>query len=153
VITCESIPFADESGRFAGLLLYNEAGWRQALIDHKNYWNWRRERNDARWQQQERGELDFDAKNMMHTVRLLLSGRSLMERGEPIVRFEGEQLALLMSIRQGALMFDEIMSIAEGVLADCERLKQIADLPDVCDSSRVSALLATITEAWEARHL
>ena len=33
-------------------------------------------RSEARWQQQERGELDFDAKNMMHAVRLLLSGRS-----------------------------------------------------------------------------
>ncbi|WP_116808017.1 DNA polymerase beta superfamily protein [Steroidobacter cummioxidans] len=152
VIACESIPLADEASRFAGLLLYNEAGWRQALIDHKNYWKWRRERNEARWQQQERGELDFDAKNMMHTVRLLLSGRSLMERGEPIVRFEGEQLALLMSIRQGALMFDEIMSIAEGILEDCERLKQSADLPDVCDSNRLSELLTSITETWEARN-
>jgi uncharacterized protein len=152
VIACESIPHSDEVSRFAGLLLYNEAGWRQALIDHKNYWNWRRERNEARWQQQERGELDFDAKNMMHTVRLLLSGRSLMERGEPIVRFKDEQLALLMSIRQGELMFDEIMSIAEGVLADCERLKQSADLPDVCDIIRASELLTVMTENWEARH-
>ena len=81
---------------------------------HKNYWPWRRERNDARWQQQERGELDFDAKNMMHTVRLLLSGRSLMESGKPMVRFEGEQLALLMSIREGRRTFDEIMTIAAG---------------------------------------
>ena len=77
-------------------------GWKQALVDHNNYWAWRRERNDARWQQQERGELDFDAKNMMHTVRLLLSGRSLMQNGHPIVRFEGEELALLLSIRRGA---------------------------------------------------
>jgi uncharacterized protein len=151
VIVCESIPKDDEATKFAGLLLYNEAGWKQALADHKNYWGWRRERNEARWQQQERGELDFDAKNMMHTVRLLLSARSLMERGEPIVRFHGEQLDLLMSIRTGKLRFDEIMSIAEAVLADCERLKAAADLPEVCDVARASALLKTITEAWEDR--
>ena len=76
--------------------LYNEPGWKQALADYRNYWTWRRERNDARWQQQERGGLDFDAKNMMHTVRLLLSGRSLMQSGRPIVRFEGDQLELLL---------------------------------------------------------
>ena len=63
---------SDEAARFAGLLIYNK----QALADHQNYWQWRRERSEARWQQQERGELDFDAKNMMHAVRLLLSGRS-----------------------------------------------------------------------------
>jgi uncharacterized protein len=132
-------------------LLYNEQAWKQALMDHQNYWHWRRERNEARWQQQERGELDFDAKNMMHTVRLLLSGRSLMEAGRPIVRFEGEQLALLMSIRAGKHTFEEIMSMAEGILADCERLKQSADLPDVCDADKAGALLQSITEQWERR--
>jgi len=149
VITCESIPESDEAARFRGLLLYNEQGWRQALVDHQNYWGWRRERNEARWKQQEQGELDFDAKNMMHTVRLLLSGKSLMETGHPIVRFSGEQLALLTSIRGGMLSFDEIMAIAQSTLEECERLKLAANLPDVCDANRASELLRTITAHWE----
>jgi hypothetical protein len=151
VIACESIPMEDEATRFAGLLLYNEPGWKQALVDHQNYWGWRRERNEARWQQQERGELDFDAKNMMHTVRLLLSGRSLMAHGRPIVRFEGEQLALLMSIREGRRSFDEIMSIAQTILAECESLKLKADLPDICDTAQASAVLRQITLEWQER--
>jgi predicted nucleotidyltransferase len=149
VIACESIPHQEELTRFAGLLLYNEAAWRQALVDHQNYWAWRRERNEARWQQQERGELDFDAKNMMHTVRLLLSGRSLMQVGQPIVRFEGEQLALLMSIREGKLSFEEIMSIAQEILADCERFKATADLPETCDLRLATELLQAVTHHWE----
>ena len=151
MIACESIPEEDESARFAGLLLYNEHAWKQALADHQNYWAWRRDRNEARWQQQERGELDFDAKNMMHTVRLLLSGRSLMRCGRPIVRFRGDDLALLMSIREGKLSFDEIMSIAREILADCERLKATADLPNICDAAEANVLLRTITEHWENR--
>ena len=149
VLVCESIPEQDESTHFAGLLLYNEQGWKQALIDHQNYWGWRRERNEARWRQQERGELDFDAKNMMHTVRLLLSAKSLMERGEPIVRFAGEQLALLMSIRQGKLTFEQIMEIAQQTLDECERLKACAALPEVCDPSAASAVLREVAAAWE----
>ena len=74
-----------------------------------------------------------------------------MERGEPIVRFQDEQLALLMSIRTGKLTFDEIMSIAEAILADCERLKATADLPEVCDVAQASALLQSITGRWEDR--
>jgi predicted nucleotidyltransferase len=151
VIVCESIPEEDEKSRFAGLLLYNEQGWRQALADHRNYSTWRRERNDARWQQQESGELDFDAKNMMHTVRLLLSGKSLIASGRPTIRFEGDQLALLMSIREGKLSFDEIMSIAQDILADCERLKTAADLPESCDVGQATTLLREITEHWENR--
>jgi hypothetical protein len=120
-------------------------------VDHQNYWAWRRDRNEARWHQQEQGELDFDAKNMMHTVRLLLSGRALMETRQPIVRFSGEQLALLMSIRDGKLTFDEVTAIAQDILADCERLKVTADLPDACDPTRASAVLQLVTEVWEQR--
>jgi uncharacterized protein len=152
VLVCESIPEEDEPTHFAGLLLYKEQAWQQALLDHKNYWAWRRDRNDARWQQQERGELDFDSKNMMHTVRLLLSGKSLMESGRPIVRFSDGQLELLMSIREGKLTFDNIMSIASSIIADCEKLKATADLPDRCDSTAAEALLREITHYWETTH-
>lgn len=152
VLACESIPESDEASRFSGFLIYNEPGWKQAFTDHQNYWTWRRERNETRWQQQERRELDFDAKNMMHTIRLLLSGRSLMQSGYPIVRFGGADLSLLMSIREGKLSFDQIMSEAERILADCERLKHTANLPDICDGDQASDLLAKVTDAWERNH-
>jgi hypothetical protein len=151
MLVCESIPVEDEQARFAGFLLYSEQAWKQALLEHQNYWEWRRDRNEARWQQQERGELDFDAKNMMHTVRLLLSGRSIVECGRPIVRFSGEQLALLMSIREGRLPFAEIMQIAEALLVQCEQLKTQVNYPDVCDASRASELLRSLTKSWEGR--
>lgn len=151
LLVCESIPKEDEATRFAGLLLFNEQGWKQALVDHQNYWGWRKERNEERWKQQERGELDFDSKNMMHTVRLLLSGRSIMANGHPIVRFEGEALALLMSIREGKMSFDEIMELAQSILADCQKLKERSDLPDACELSQADAVLREVTEAWESR--
>jgi len=151
MLACESIPKEDETSHFAGFLLYSEQAWKQALLEHQNYWAWRRDRNEARWQQQERGELDFDAKNMMHTVRLLLSGRSILQSGEPLVRFTGEPLALLMSIREGRRSFEEIMEIAEGLLADCERLKAQSSLPDTCDPAQASALLRDLTSRWEKR--
>ena len=84
---------------------------------------------------------------MMHTVRLLLSGRSILQSGEPIVRFTGESLALLMSIREGHRSFDDIMTIADGLLADCERLKATSSLPEVCDPTRATALLRELTES------
>jgi uncharacterized protein len=151
VLVCESIPKEDEGSRFAGLLLFNEQAWKQSLADHQNYWSWRRDRNQARWEQQERGELDFDAKNMMHTVRLLMSGRAILEHGTPIVRFEGESLRLLLDIRAGKLSFEEIMALAEGLIADCERLKPLSSLPEACDLAMASRLLRDLTQTWERR--
>jgi hypothetical protein len=151
VLVCESIPKEDEATRFAGLLLFNEQSWKQSLVDHQNYWAWRRERNPARWELQERGALDFDAKNLMHTVRLLLSARSILTNGTPRVRFEGADLDLLMSIRAGKRTFGEILALSEGLMAECESLKQASGLPETCDPVQASALLQTLTRAWERR--
>ena len=88
---------------------------------------------------------------MMHTVRLLLSGRSILETGAPIVRFEGEPLRLLMSIRAGEMSFEQILTMAEGLVADCERLKATSSLAETCDVPRASQLLRELTRSWEAR--
>lgn len=151
VLVCESIPEQDEAGHFAGLLIFNEQSWKQALTEHQNYWGWRKNRNDARWEQQEAGQLDFDAKNMMHTIRLLMSGRSILERGEPMVRFEGQSLELLMDIRGGKMNFDQIMHVANGLMSDCDRLKLTADLPPKSDMAAVDDLLLALTQDWERR--
>jgi hypothetical protein len=55
-------------------------------------------------------------------------------------------------IREGKLTFDEIMSIAKSIIADCERLKAAADLADMCNSTAAAALLREITEHWETTH-
>jgi uncharacterized protein len=153
ILVCESIPESDEVSNFAGLLIFNEQAWKQSLTEHQNYWHWRNTRNDARWEQQETGQLDFDAKNMMHTVRLLMSGRSILERGEPLVRVQGERRALLLDIRAGKLSFGQIMEVANGLLADCERFKANAPLPETCDLAAADAVLSTMTKAWEIRAL
>ncbi|MEV8521119.1 nucleotidyltransferase domain-containing protein [Dyella marensis] len=151
MLVCESIPLEEEAGRFAGLLFYNEQAWRQALSDHQNYWTWRRERNEARWRQQESGELDYDAKNMMHTVRLLLSGESIVRHGRPMVRFEGEQRALLLNIRAGRFRYDELIDMAQEIAARCERETTGSGLPDAIDAAAANRLLRELTAQWEHR--
>jgi uncharacterized protein len=149
VLVCESIPERDESSHFAGVLIFNEQSWKQALTEHQNYWGWRKNRNDARWEAQEAGQLDFDAKNMMHTIRLLMSGRSILENGAPIVRFEGQTLNLLLEIRAGKMPFDQIMNVANELMGECDRFKLTAQLPPKCDLAAADALLLELTQDWE----
>lgn len=151
-IALESIPLADENARFAGLLLYNERAWRQSSEDHRNYWQWRTERNEERWRTQEAGELDYDAKNLMHTIRLLLSGESILTHGCPIVRFDGAQRDLLLRVRAGALSYAEVIALAEDIKGRCTALRDGADLPEATDPAQVDALLAELTHLWEQRN-
>jgi uncharacterized protein len=88
---------------------------------------------------------------MMHTVRLLLSGRAILEGGEPIVRFTGKDLNLLLDIRAGKLDFEQIISVANDLLAECDRLKDIAPLPNECDAAAADKVLVDITHEWESR--
>ncbi len=124
-----------------GMLFFNESAFAQAKRAHRQYWEWRRTRNDARWVSQETGELDYDAKNMMHLVRLLLSGRNIVRNGEPIVRFEGAERDRLLSIRDGAWSFDEIMSLAESLQADIRSEIDACPFPPEPDLAAIDNLL------------
>jgi hypothetical protein len=110
------------------------------LRDHQRYWTWKAERNEARWEGQDGDNFKYDRKNMMHCMRLVLSGKALLQTGEPIVRFEGEKLQLLKDIRSGKYEFEDIMATVE---KEIEGLKQLCDnssLPDEANKEAIDRL-------------
>ena len=115
MLVCDSIPKEDEASRFIGLMVFNKNAFEQAKSKHRQYWEWRRTRNEARWRSQEAGVLDYDAKNLMHTFRLLYSALNIIEDGEPLVRFSGEKLQELRDIRSGRFGYDELVAKAEAL--------------------------------------
>ena len=125
-----------------GVLVYNEQAFGSAKRQHREYWDWRRNRNESRWTAQERGEMDYDAKNMMHLARLLMSGESIVNDGKPIVRFSGSRLETLLSIRRGEWTFDEIMAFADAKRSAIENGK--GRLPPDCDRATVDVLMACV---------
>lgn len=148
-LVCESIPVEDEHTRLRGLLVYDEAGYEKARTDHANYWQWRRARNEARWRTQERGEIDYDAKNMMHTFRLLLAAESILQRGEVRVRFDGEDREFLLRVRAGAFGYRDLVDRAEQKVQELEAAQRRCSLPQAPDEVEVDALLRRVTSAWE----
>ena len=150
-IVCESIPVEDEWTRLRGWLVFDEEGYERRARDHRSYWQWRKERNEARWQTQERGEVDYDAKNMMHTFRLLKSARSIVQRGQPQVRFDGEERLELLSIRAGVHGYDELAARAEAEIEEVEAMAARCSLPAVCDPELADSLLVEVTEAFDRR--
>ena len=138
----ESDGMALDPKKRIGILVYNEQAFNSAKRQHHEYWDWRRNRNESRWTAQERGEMDYDAKNMMHLVRLLMSGESIVTTGNPIVRFGGSRLDTLLSIRRGEWSFDDIMAFADEKRGVIESGK--SRLPPDCDRAAVDALIAAV---------
>ena len=153
MLVCESIPKQDEVDRFSGILIFNEPAWQQALKEHTSYWQWINNRNNKRWQKQEAGEMDYDAKNMMHTIRLLLSGESILNKGKPIVRVDESNLKLLTDIRDGKYQYNDLIDMAEGIISRTSKLKKDTDLIEKADLTKVNNLLTTITLGWQEENL
>ena len=145
MLVCESIPKEDENRKFQGLLIYNQDSYEKALKDHKSYWDWKKNRNEHRWVDQEKGKLNYDQKNMLHCMRLLLSGESILKHGFPLVRFEGEQRDYLMKIRAGELEYEEIMAEVERRVEVLESLKDSSDIPNKVNVEAIEDLYRSIT--------
>jgi len=143
-LVMEPISKHDEFARFRGLMIFNEQEWKKAVNNWKQYWAWRRDRNEARWVTQESGEMDYDCKNMMHCLRTLMSGINILERGEPIIKWTGNGQKVLMDIRLGKYRYDDIMKIVDEY---DRRLKEIdANVPDDIDYDMIDELYCRIIE-------
>lgn len=148
-LVCQNISKDDEWKRFIGLLIYNENEYEKAVREWQQYWTWMKERNSARWVDQEKGLLNYDQKNMCHCVRLMLSVQHIFKNGEPIVRFGGENLRTLMAIRRGELTYDAIIGIVNELSSNVEALMKVSTLPDAMDTKFVSELFNEITTECE----
>jgi hypothetical protein len=87
-----------------------------------------------------------NSKNMMHCMRLMWSGKSILEGNEPIVRFTGEQLQHLKDIRAGVHDYDYLMEWVENEKADLEKLKDKTPLPHSVDREAVDKLYRELSK-------
>jgi hypothetical protein len=140
-IVCNNIPIEDEYDKFRGILVYNKDAFEKELKMWRQYWEWKEKRNKSRWIDQEKGNLDYDAKNMMHCMRLLYEGEHILQYGYPKVRFEGTQLQRLKDIRFAKLPYEEVLSEAEERLAKLDESRKTCSLPSTANMNTLSELL------------
>ena len=146
---CESITIQQEFENFIGLMIYDEIEYKQQMKDWHNYWEWVKNRNDARWVKQESGELSYDVKDIMHCMRLLYSGINILKNGEPIIKFTGDTQKLLMGIRNGDFDYEYLMKATEEKMAEMEELYKTSTIPHTADFDAIDALYQDCLDMWE----
>ena len=91
------------------ILKFNKEEYKLAKEKHRQYWEWKNNRNEARSELEEK--FGYDTKHAMHLVRLLRMGKEALETGELLVkRPDAEEL---LSIRNGAWTYEKCVSYAE----------------------------------------
>jgi predicted nucleotidyltransferase len=88
---------------------FNKEEYNLAKEKHKQYWDWKKNRNEARSELEE--SHGYDTKHAMHLVRLLRMGVEALRDGEIIVKRPDAKE--LLSIRDGAWSYEEIVAYAE----------------------------------------
>ncbi|ADB39174.1 nucleotidyltransferase domain-containing protein [Spirosoma linguale] len=131
-------------------LYVNQDGYSSYCKDYREYWNWVEKRNAARYENTVEHGKNYDAKNMMHTFRLLDMALEILQTGQVMVRRPNREE--LLSIRSGAFDYDELLAQAEEKLNQIDAAAQTSLLPEHPDLAAIEHILVGLrTELYATR--
>ena len=126
---------------------YNTSAFSSHCRQHKEYWDWVKNRNPVRYQEN-KGH-SYDAKNCSHCVRLLRMA-SEIARGEGMIldRREAGDRDLLLDIKTHKYGYDEVMRIIRESEENMERAFQESTLPETPDVEGLEDLMIDIRKRF-----
>jgi hypothetical protein len=91
----------------------------------------------------------YDAKNMMHTFRLLRMAKEIADTGQPqIIRPDRDEL---LSIKAGHFDYDELMAKATAELTKLDESYAVCTLPAEPDVNQIERWAIEIRKAWYSK--
>jgi uncharacterized protein len=132
-------------------LFFNKDGYSKYCKDYKEYWAWVENRNEVRYENTVASGKNYDAKNMMHTFRLLDMAEEMLRDGKVNVRRPNREQ--LLAIRKGQFDYDDLIAQAEQKLVDIEQAFDNCDLPDMPDMGKIEPILIDIRRKWYAENV
>lgn len=129
-------------------LSFNKDGYSVYCKNYREYWKWVEDRNDDRYESTLAHGQGYDAKNMMHTIRLLDMVVEIF-RGNTL-RVERPDRDFLLSVKVGKYPLDEVLQMAEDRLVELDRWADNSLLPDTVDPVTVQRLLVDMREVLYA---
>lgn len=122
-ISLSSIP-KDESQK--AMLYFNKEGYSIYCKEYKEYWKWVKNRNQTRYKNTMSHGKNYDAKNMMHTFRLL---EMAIEIGnDKVVNVVRPNREFLLDIKKGQYEYDDLLIMAQEKQLEMELAFENSDL-------------------------
>jgi hypothetical protein len=130
-------------------LSFNKDAYSQHCRDYREYHDWVAKRNETRYQNTLEHGKNYDAKNLMHTIRLLETALEILRDGVLNVRRANRDE--LLKIRSGAYTYEELMAKAEYLMEAVETAYASTTLPEKPDKARISSLTAQVRREFYAQ--
>ncbi|RDC61896.1 hypothetical protein [Adhaeribacter pallidiroseus] len=128
------------------VLSFNKNAYSTYCKEYQEYWEWVAKRNDARYQNTLSHGKNYDAKNLMHTFRLLAMAEEIARSGEINVRRPDREF--LLKICVGAFEYPELVAIAEARIAKMDELYAQSKLPEVPDLASINQVLVQVRKEF-----
>jgi len=125
-------------------LYFNKEGYTAHCKKHKQYWDWVEKRNDTRYENTLEHGKNYDAKNMMHTFRLLDMAIEILDKKEVIVKRPNREE--LLKIRSGFFTYEELIEKADQKIEELEKAYQHSTLPDFPNIGKLEKALIEIRQ-------
>ncbi len=127
-----------------GLKPVNIDGYSRSCREYQEYKEWVNHRNAARYRNTLSHGKNYDAKNMMHTFRLLDIAEEIARTGRFSVRRPNRDE--LLAIKEGKFEYEELMDRANAKLESINALFDKSALPEKPSEEKAAQLLAEIRD-------
>ena len=128
------------------VMAFNKNGYSTYCKEFLEYWEWVEKRNDARYQNTLSHGKNYDAKNLMHTFRLLAMAEEIGSKSEINVRRLDREF--LLKVRSGTFEYNELVEMAETRIAQMDEIYANATLPETPDLKKINQTLIQVRKEF-----
>ena len=128
------------------VMYFNKDGYSKYCREYREYWDWVEKRNESRYENTMSHGKNYDAKNMMHTFRLLDMAIEIGKEGKVNVHRPNREF--LLNIKSGAYEYNDLLQMAEEKQAEMELAFENSRLPDTPNREKIDALTYQLRERF-----
>jgi len=120
-------------------LFFNQESYSSYCKEYREYWDWVKKRNENRYQGNMEHGKDYDAKNMMHTIRLLQVALEILEEGKLQVRRPNRDE--LLDIKSGKFEYEQLLTMSDALMEKIIKAAEKSKLPEQPEKAIAEKLL------------
>lgn len=140
-VSLSSIPKGEKETAY---LFFNVESYSAYCREYREYWEWVAKRNEERYQGNKEHGKDYDAKNMMHTIRLLQVAEEILREGKLNVKRNNREE--LLSIKRGAFDYEALLVKADDLMKGINAAEQQCILQSKPDKVKIEAVLVAMRQ-------
>jgi hypothetical protein len=125
---------------------FNKDSYSIYCREYKEYQEWEAKRNEQRYQSTLSHGKSYDAKNMMHTFRLLNMAEEIALYQQVIVKRNDRDF--LLKIRNGEFEFDDLMRMVDEKMEQIKAAYEKSSLPERPDIQMAEGILIEIRDRF-----